>query len=258
MAVKDSIGFYYMDSLPGGALGTGLDKQIVTAQRDSNRIAVFKFGSNSDVDTVSEEDVWSNGGLQSYLTSGEIVNIQSTDAADTMDVVITGVNESWELTKETVTLNGTTPVSTVNQYLRIWRAQIADDAAVVNAGVITGAAAVSASVQFHIPAEDGQTSTANFTVPLGYTGFIYSLFGSTSPGDTAEIKTLTSRSGSAFRVGASLEVSGEFTARYFEEYPLSFEEKEDIRFLAKALNQNTRVFVSYQIILVKNEMLNGV
>ena len=44
---------------------------------------ITKFGHNSDVDTGSAEDVWSNGGTYVAPTTARVHNIVSTSANDT-------------------------------------------------------------------------------------------------------------------------------------------------------------------------------
>lgn len=236
------------------AKGTGTHD--IVAGLDPDRFAVFKFGTNPEVDTLADEDVWSVGGQLQYLASPETVSFVSDNAADTMDIVITGVGTDYALQNETITLNGLTPVITTNVWLRIWRVELADTpGGPVNAGVITGTASAAATVQAQIEAGEGQTQMSQFTVPAGYTGFIYSLFGSTSPTDTALVRIKSSINGGPFKIGGELEISGDFTATYFSNLPLSLPEKTDFKFEAKSLTQNTRVTGSYRILLVKNTAL---
>jgi hypothetical protein len=173
-----------------------------------------------------------------------------------MKVTITGVDQDYKLVSDTITLNGATPVVSAVEFLRVWRAEIADDAVIGNIGVITGTADTALTAQFQMEIGVGQTEMSHFTVPVGYTGFVYSIFASTSPNDSAVIKTKTATSGGAFKTNATVEVAGSFTARYFSEYPIALTEKTDIKFTAQALTQNTRVTASYRVVLVKNSILD--
>ena len=76
--------------------------------------SLIKYGVNLDIDAGVSETVWTVGGNETYPTGNDIDIIVSTSAADTQSVVIEGHTLSGsDLTfvTQTLTLNGTTPVS---------------------------------------------------------------------------------------------------------------------------------------------------
>ena len=84
-----------------------------------------KFGRNNDIDTSTvPEEIWNGGGLRYYPSTAAALNVVSTNANDTAagtgarTVRVTGLDANWNEISEIVTLNGLTPVQTVNSYLR--------------------------------------------------------------------------------------------------------------------------------------------
>lgn len=83
------------------------------------------LGHNPDIGSGAAEDVWEGGGNYPLLAAASQLEIVSTSAADaaagtgTRTVLISGLDANWLQVSETVTLNGTTPVTTVNSYLRV-------------------------------------------------------------------------------------------------------------------------------------------
>lgn len=78
------------------------------------RKPLIKFGRNDDIDANVEELVWLSGGFETLPTDNIIDEIVSDNAADTQEVVVEGhVLENGVLIFkiQTVTLNGTTPVT---------------------------------------------------------------------------------------------------------------------------------------------------
>lgn len=88
------------------------------------RVAIL--GHNPNIQTSgTAADVWEGGGNYPLLTVASQLEILSTSAADTAagtgarTVLIQGLDANWLPITETLTLNGVTPVATVNSYLRI-------------------------------------------------------------------------------------------------------------------------------------------
>lgn len=86
--------------------------------------AVDLFGFNRTVGT-SYETIWNNGGgIYSFPAAATQLSLESSSASDTMDVQITGLDANRDVLVETVTLNGTTTVTTTGSFLRINDARI--------------------------------------------------------------------------------------------------------------------------------------
>jgi hypothetical protein len=161
---------------------------------------INKFGHNPAATTG--EDIWGAGGTYPFFpTAGVLVDIVSTDAADAaaiggaIQVVVSGLDENWEEVSETVTLTGTTPVTTMSTtFIRLFRAFVLEAGATnTNAGDITvyaranGSGLTAGDVGIFIGINGGQTQHAIYTVPAGKTGFfIKGYVGLSTPVNTAE------------------------------------------------------------------------
>jgi hypothetical protein len=100
---------------------------------------VHKFGANFDIDNNSEpETVWTGGGLYpwSSLATAQTLYVLSESSEDTGTLEIQGLDENYNLQTEELTLTGTTAVTTVNTFLRVYR-MIYTDGGAGNAGIIT-------------------------------------------------------------------------------------------------------------------------
>jgi hypothetical protein len=85
---------------------------------------VHKFGANFDIDNNSEpETVWTGGGLYpwSSLATAQTLYVLSESSEDTGILEIQGLDENYNLQTEELTLTGTTAVTTVNTFLRVYR-----------------------------------------------------------------------------------------------------------------------------------------
>ena len=86
---------------------------------------VALLGHNPDIPAATAEDVWEGGGNYPLLAAASQLEVVSTSASDAAagtgarTVLIQGLDANWLPISETVTLNGTTPVTTVNSYLRV-------------------------------------------------------------------------------------------------------------------------------------------
>lgn len=101
------------------------------------------FGFNRLVG-ITYETIWNNGGgIYAYPASAVTMSVVSTSASDTMGVLITGLDTNRDIITETVTLTGTTPVTTTKQFLRINDARITSgnnvgDISITNGGTTYG------------------------------------------------------------------------------------------------------------------------
>lgn len=135
-----------------------------------------KFGYNADVDNGGAEIIASFGGTFSRMTSADTLNVVSTSANDASggtglnSVVIYGIDENRDEQIEVVTLNGTTPVTTSNQWLGVNRvAAFLFGSGGTNAGTITATATTAGSAQAEMPAGEGVTQQLIFHVPQSHT-----------------------------------------------------------------------------------------
>ena len=232
--------------------------------------AVNKFGRNTEIDTTTlPEDIWDAGGEWVAPTIARIHDIASTSTNDSSldkgmrTVNIQGLDANFDLQSETVVLNGTTNVPTVNSYTRIFRMYgetFGSDS--TNLGDITATAQTDATVTAQITTGKGQTLMAIYTIPNGKTGYVTQGFcsmnraGATSGamiGLAFEFRADADQSDSGWRVaweGAlSVEGSSFINLSYMPIPP--FPAKTDLRVRVHYASDNdSDVAAGFDIILV--------
>lgn len=228
---------------------------------------VDKFGRNDDVDTAAEEDVWAAGATRARLTAAETMDVESDSANDddggtgARTVTIEGLDGDYMEVSETITMNGTSAVTTTQTFLRINRAYVVTaGSAESNVGAITidPTTTGSGSRQGYIAAGDGQTLLSHYTVPAGKTAYMVSSQVSchASPGTTgvkeAIMKLWKAHENQAWRIQKSVgsrsdgtSISGNLSSGA----PESFAAKTDLKWTADVDNNNTAVYVQYSLLL---------
>ncbi len=162
-----------------------------------NNSDAFKLIQSGDRQLLSQlafETVWGAGqalGNLQYLTSGERMSLVSTSiedapggsGADTVLIFATGANN--EFVQEEVTLNGTTPVLTVNPLTVINDAFVVggDPDSFGSAGDITFTAEVTGTIQEFMCKDTGRTTGSFFRVPDAFNASALSIIMSTGKND---------------------------------------------------------------------------
>lgn len=224
--------------------------------------AVNRFGRNPDVD-VGTEDIGFVGGLFVPPTDARVHAIVSTSANDTAagtgarTLTVNGLNGSYVDTTETVTLNGTTPVNTVNSYRIIHLVTVATaGTGLVNAGAISGTAATDATLSFKIMTGKGRSQLAFYMIPVGHTGYVTRYGGSINGSSTANaaLELFVTPFGGALNLNGTLIFQGSGTTNMLREYetPLHFTEKSLIRLRVTVDVNNVDVCGFFDMYLVAN------
>jgi hypothetical protein len=228
---------------------------------------VNKFGANADIDTGTiPEDVWEGGGTYTGFPNDncETLTVSSASANDAAagtgarTIRIIGLDCSYNVLSETVTLNGTSNVATTGMFRRAHTASIQSaGSAGVNAGIITVKhTTTTANVFLSMVAGRNQTNSSGYTVPAGYTAYMKRLHISIYQGTAtagAEGLIWTRSFEAPFRSRRPfLSISGD---RLNDEIygGLAFTEKSDLILrIINVTNNNTQVSAGYDLILVKN------
>jgi hypothetical protein len=132
--------------------------------------AVNLFGFNQTIGTTYETIANDGGGVLAYPSSAVQMSLVSTSAADTMSVLISGLDADYNQINETIALNGLTSVTTTASFLRINSAQITSS---TNAGDIT--ISNGGTEYAFIGAGIGITQALSYTVPAGAKLYINSV-----------------------------------------------------------------------------------
>lgn len=218
---------------------------------------IIVFGYNPDLDT-SEESVWPDGGIVAHPTVASVLDIVSTDAADASagtgarTVFIEGLDGDYNIVSETVTLNGTTNVSTVEEYLYINQFYVVTvGSGGANAGTIT--AKLSTTLYDLIAIGYNQRTTAHYCVPAGYTGYMTTgvITAGQASGSTAVTAFLKQHGPDGIlRVGA-VSTLNNGSIQYDFETPYVIPEKNCVGASAIGTSANNSVSAYFNIILIK-------
>jgi len=177
----------------------------VALKHVANYHSLNKFGSALDCDNGIPTDIWdgADGTLSTDIwvapTQARIHAVESSQAADkgtptastgARTVEVFGLT-AWDNgidTSEIVTLNGVTPVNTVNSYVIIHRMIVRTaGSGGANAGIIKATAAVDGTITAAIQAGNGQTLMCIYGIPDGYWFAIHALHTSVQGNQTAEV-----------------------------------------------------------------------
>ena len=125
--------------------------------------------------------VWENATTYTYPTSATTMTVVSTSASDDTNakILISGLDANFAPISETIALNGTSGVTTVNSYLRINSLLMTSTGTSqsTNVGVIT--VKQSSNIVAQINAGIGKSQSTIYTVPAGYSFYL----------DLAEVNT---------------------------------------------------------------------
>lgn len=168
----------------------------------ANYSAINKFGHAPDCDSGVDTDIWDGAdGVTSTdiwvaPTAARIHAIVSSDVNDTaagtgaQSVEVFGLID-WDngfTTHETIVLNGTTPVNTVNPYVIVHRLQVHDTGSGgTNAGIIKATAAVDSTITALIRIGNRQTQMAIYGVPTNFLFAITAIHSSVDANSSANI-----------------------------------------------------------------------
>lgn len=242
------------------------DLQVSRNQIQGHK-TLFKFGNNADING-SLETIWSQGGLYAYPAAASVMKVSSSSTDDAAagtgarTVVVSGLDANYNEISETVELNGQTEVTTTSSFLRVFRAYVATAgsggtaAGTIYVGTGTVTLGVPANVFAVITLGANQTQMALWTVPAGYTLYIYGgTFSASSANTTHTVlgQFLFRPLGGVFRNVADVTVASE-AFRYDWEIPLAIPEKSDIEARAIALSgSNFYVTASFEGTYIKND-----
>ena len=227
----------------------------------------FKFSRSSTI-TVTESVVWDGATTFTWLQSEKQVTVVSGSADDTnitgigaWTVALYGLDDNFEEISEIISMNGLTPVTSVNSYRRIYRALVVasgTDSATsdANKGIITISTVDATPVTMaRILIGNGQTLMSPFTIPAGKTGYVTGANFSTGQGKQvlikAKVRNALQSANGAFSVKYVVDIyENVFDPDFKVGYRIP--EKTDLCFTASTTSGTVDASISYGIILVDN------
>ena len=215
---------------------------------------VHKFGAVPSLATNTTGTVWDKNDTvypwSVWSTSGNV----HVDLASSSDlnkyVTVIGLDENYNQISETITLTALTNNYSSNTFSRVFRAYVSDGVSNVGQLAIqkgtTDVAIISAGY--------GQTLMAVYTVPAGYTGYLYKGTCSAQAGADGTGNMFVRYSGQdTFRIGHSFEVSGSGGQYLYDfSFPIPIPEKSDIDVRITTRSNNGRYTAAFDLLLVQN------
>lgn len=238
--------FYPSISLEGR--GEPFDLQVARGQI-AGHSTVNIYGYQPAVSTTFLP-IWENATAYTYPLTAQQMNLAGSNG-DTATITINGLDASYNLLSESVVLNGTTPVTTVNSFLRINSMSVSVGSATNPAGAVTLKNLAGTVTYAQINAGVGRTQAAIYTVPAGHTFYLSRIDINTSLNGN-DYCTYQNRTSSPAGV-VTLTQQAPFAINYHTQrvMPRPFAEKTDIQLMAKVQSGTGAVSISQEGYLIK-------
>jgi len=220
------------------------------------------FGYNGAVTAL--ESVWTAGGLYSFPAAASVLTVVSSSTDDDGDpvgtgartVTIEGLDANYEEISVTVTMNGTTAVSTTGySFLRVNRAFVATVGSTgSNVGAITIANSTPTTLST-IVATVGVSEQCIYTVPAGKTAYItrYMLSSYNSEAGAATFGYMHVKPfGGSNQLATTVRIPGTGAFTCEADYPFPVTEKSDIDFRAYPTAGSANVSAQLQMVVIQN------
>jgi len=222
---------------------------------------IYKFGFNGDIDTT-EETVWDQGGLYSYIPTPSVLTFSSSSADDTaagtgaQTIMADGLDENYDQALEEISLNGQTEVSSTTTFARIFRMYVLaagsgeTAAGDIYAGTGTVTAGVPANIYAKITQGENQTLMCTYTVPRNRIGLLWAANVRSGGSSTAIVtaRTVFRPFGGVFRTGVRVLINNT-GANEQTAYPLPIQAKTDYEIRAVSSSPNTDVSATFQMMV---------
>lgn len=225
------------------------DLQVARGQVDGHS-TVNIYGYQPSVGTTSIP-VWENATAYTYPVAATTMFVSGT-AGDTAKITIVGLNASYAIISEVVTMNGATPVATVNQYFRINSMFVSTGSATNPAGIVYLKNSGGAVTYAQINAGIGRTQAAIYTVPAGYTYFLQrvNVYTSLNGNDYVTYQNKTITAAGVVQVTQQAPFAMGYEALRIMPRPIL--EKTDIQLMARVQTGSGAVAISQEGYLIKN------
>jgi len=208
---------------------------------------IHKFGSNPDVsNTVSAtapETVWDGSTEYTFPPdAGTGLQIKSSQATDSQEFVVQGLDENFNNRSWTGNLNGTSDVNIDGTWSRVFRS-FNNGTSGIAGTVDVHASGDASTVYAKVLAGNDQTLMTVYTVPATYTGYLIGYHMSAhNPGSASEIgytvQLKTRQYEKVFRVQEITSVTTNSLAQNSYPFPLLLPPKTDIIVNVTSANGN--------------------
>ncbi len=217
---------------------------------------INKFGYNYAIGTASPQTVWSgqtaNSGQYGYgLNTPNYIDLVSTNGSDNQTIIVEGLDADGYDQTEEMTLNGTTTVTSTKIFYRTFRAYNSSDTNLIGDvnGYVTGTNDQINKVLF-IDKDHQQTLMAMYTIPKGYTGYVFEYDTTSGKGKESRIYVYIRKPGGVFRLGDLIVL---YESVFDKQVPYQkLEAGTDVEIRAQSDANNTNVSARFKMILVND------
>jgi hypothetical protein len=218
--------------------------------------SIHKFGATPLQSNNTTATVWDKPDTlypwTAFNTPGVLVAGQANASDDGKQVTIIGLDENWNEITEIFTLSSAATVSGTKTFKRVYRGYVSSGGQ--NIGNVSFNR--DGTEVLRITAGLGQTLMSIYSVPAGYTAFLYQGTASTQVGaDGTGFMYVRYTDETVFRVGHTFEVDGS-GGQYFYKFafPQRIPEKSDVDIRITSRSNNGRFTAAFDILLIKNEL----
>lgn len=229
---------------------------------------ITALGNNPSISPGTvPEDIWPLGGVYPFLSAASALEILSSDIDDTSagtgarTVLINGLDGNYDEVSQTVTMNGTTPVSIPTPLLRVNTAIVMSAGTTeVNEGNITIRDTATTTARAYIQSGAGITRSSIYTVPNGYTlvvnSMVFTINRAANTNDAMEVVTHVRANTGVYREPLVLGIDVRSTPyRHDGEPGITIVQKSDFTLRINfTQNPNINVTAGWLGVLVKNTL----
>lgn len=238
--------------------------QLVAEKAIPGYSSVIINGENPSIATAdAPEDIWDHGGLYTFSSSADIDRMSSSNAGDTQNVELVGLDADWNEVRQIVTLTGQTPVVLVTPLIRVNRmvnvgaTDFAGDVyCFVNGTVTGGVPDTGADIRAMARVGNNQALSSVYSIPNGKTGYFCDGYTSISrAGVVAESADVTIKFrpyGSVFGTKARVSCVSTGSSSFNQGYrmvPIAIPGRTDLLLRCEAISATFGVSGGYALIL---------
>lgn len=213
-------------------------------------------GGNAQISLTKYLQLWGSGTEYIYETSASAMYISSTDVNDTSTgtgartVEVRGLDSTYKLQTETVTMNGTTAVTSTKSYISIYDLTVKSSGSNnKNHGVIEAKSTTSANTICQMAANSNRSNLGVFTVEAGKTALVTGYWGSALKDKEVAFRLSVRPFGEVFQFRHEKVV---YQSNFYFPFnpPMSISEKSDIEISAISLvGSSYQVFGGFDLII---------
>lgn len=218
---------------------------------------IHKFGATPTQSTNTTATVWDKSDTlypwSAFDTPGVLVAAQVGADDNGKVITIIGLDSNWDQIEEDFILSSTGTVTGTKTFKRVFRGFVKTGAS--NVGQLNFS--IGGTQVLRILAGLGQTLMSVYTIPNGYTGYLYQgvCSAQASADATGFMMVRYNTIGQAFRVGHTFEVGGAGGPYLYKfAFPIQLPNHSDIDIRLTTRSNNGRYTAAFDLLLIKDEL----